>query len=86
MEIKDNEDVKTQTHNYYADFKLRQTIFKFEDELETVQVIAKDKDGSIIHDKTFTMEFINCHINLTLQDKGVKSAESLYEMVKVLKT
>ena len=85
MKINDNEEIKEQTHDYYEDFKLRQIIFNFEDKAESIQIIAKDKEGKIIHDETFSPEFINTHINLTFQDKGIKSEESLYEFVKVKK-
>ncbi len=85
MKIKDNEELKEQKHDYYEDYKLRQLIFDFEDKAESVSIIARDKEGKIIHNETFTPEFTNCHINLTMQDKGIKSDESLYEMVKVRK-
>lgn len=85
MKITDNEEIKEQKHDYYEDFKLRQLIFNFEDQAESVSIIARDKEGKILHNETFTMEFINCHINLTMQDKGIKSEESLYEWTKVRK-
>lgn len=85
MIITNNEELKDQKHDFYSDFKLQQTTFIFEDKAEKIVVTTFDKEGKQITTKIYQPEFINTHINITFQDKGVKSDESLYEMVKVLK-
>ena len=85
MIINDNEEIKEQVHDHYEDFKLRQTIYIFEDLTETIEIVAKDKDGKIIDTKIFQPTFIKTHLDVQFQDKGLKSEESLYEMVRVKK-
>ena len=85
MKINENEEIKEQKHDWYEEFKLRQTTFNFENTDETFSIIVKDKDGNVVYNKTYKPDFINCHINLTFQDKGTKADESLYEYVKVKK-
>ncbi len=86
MDIKENEEIKIQTHDYYADFELQQFVFNFENPTEKVVIRAFNSQGAEIFMKEFIPKFINTHLNITWQDKGVKSEESLYETIKVLKT
>lgn len=85
MKIIDNEEIKEQVNDHYIDFQQRQLILNFEDPLETVTITINDKEGKLIFDETFTMKFINAHINLLFQDMGERSEESLYEFIKVRK-
>ena len=84
MKINENDEID-QLHDYYEEYVQKQTTFSFENMAETIELTCKDKDGKIIHQFTYQPLYINTHLNVVFQDKGEKSAESLYEYIRVRK-
>lgn len=85
MEIKENEKIKKQKHDHYEDFELQQYTFIYENPVEKIVIQVLDSTGKEIFKKEFQPKFINTHLDITWQDKGTKSEESLYKMVRVRK-
>lgn len=79
MDINENEEIKDEINQYYNEFEKEQFILNFENNAEKVVIQGFDKDGNKVFDKEFIPKFINSHLNIQWQDKGIKSEESLYE-------
>lgn len=85
MIVNENQEIKQQIHQNYEEFELLQFLLGFENKSERIVIQAFDKDNNKVFDKEFIPKFTNTHLNITWQDKGVKSEESLYEYKLVKK-
>ena len=61
-------------HPKYNEFLLKQYIIDL-DVGDKVKIQTFDSNNNLLDEKEFTAKQINCHINCTWQDKGVKNLE-----------
>lgn len=85
MQITENEEIKDQKDIYHIDYELQQFIFNYENNQEKIVIRAFDKDGKELFMKEFSPKFINTHLNVRWQDKGVRLDEDQYEWKLVRK-
>ena len=68
------ENLISTKHDSYDEFLIKQYIIDL-DVGDKVKIQTFDKDNNLLDEKEFIAKQINCHINCTWQDKGVKKKE-----------
>lgn len=68
-----NVELENQTHNKYTDFKLKQWLIDIS-QGKKLKVSLLDEDDNVLESEILHVgQYINCHANITIQDKGEKT-------------
>lgn len=78
MEITKDKIIK-QAHDSYAEYELSQFIVKL-DVGQTLKVSVNDTPI-----KEYTARYIKCHIDMTIQDKGIKQETTILKQLQAQK-
>jgi len=70
----EKENLVKDKHDSYDNFLIEQYIVDL-DKGDKVKIQILDKNDNLLTEKEFIAKQVNCHINCTWQDKGIKKTE-----------